>query len=377
MAVQNQSSNALEGNQDQMYDQVVRHTILNTFDEGTNTELTPEQNKYLAGHQDGLKYKAGIMLYNLQNFLNYLIKEYNNYYPNNENQENPTQRNSQETKDDKDKYTTDAKKMVKYLSNDNNGPKIKGMKNIKCTYTNLRDAVNNTTSTDNIYNMSNVFVQIKDPDGYIRYLKLISINGTNIHLKSKAGSGDINVNKTTFEQLYVWHEDGRYINPDLKFNILVSPPDYHYTDYILRQIWDKQNKDLGVKEGRISTGVAISVVGLGTGGISVATAGAYRLCDSCTGDVAKKIEEALPPDHEMDENSPLLKNNGVKDKCLAYCHHPRCSKCGVSTTILILGLFVFIGSAITLYYINQLKPKYEEEHKNLYNYEPPLNNIGD
>ena len=368
MAIQT-GNNELDESYDQAYD-LVRETVLNNFVEGTNTELTLEQDAYLEQNQDRLENKSDSMLFNLQDLLNYLITEYNNYHPTNENQENPTQRKLLETRDDTNKYTTDAINMKEYISTDDNGPKINGTQNIICNYDELLKSVNENTKEKKV-DIDHVIVQIRDPSGYIRYMQLIDINPTDIHLKS--GTQDIKVTRERFEALYVWHEDDGVSNPDLKFNILVSPPDYSFTDYILRQIWDKQNSDLRRKEARVSTGISIAVSVIGVAGLGVAIAGAYRLCDSCDSKAADNIEKALPPKKKLNKKSPLLARDGVKNTCSANCLNCLCSKCGKSIIILNTGIFVVLGSAITLYYINKLKLDYDDDHKNLYKYEPPLN----
>lgn len=364
MATQTTATN---GEHDKIHTESM-NDIWNAFNEGSNTKLTPEQDKYLETHQDRILFQAETILYNLQNFLNILLAE---YYENNANDEDHTQRKLLENTENKDKYTTDAIKMKNYLSTNKDDPKINNTQTINCNYGTLFNATNET-SKEKKYDVDHIIVQIKDPKGYIRYTRLISIDNTYIHLTS--GSQDINVTKDKFEELYVWHDDGKYSNPDRMFNIIVSPSSYDYTEHILNHIWSKQNIDLQVKEAKINTVNTVSVTSMGIGGLSVVTAGAYRLCDSCTNKAVQKIEKEIPNVNEIDENTPLMQKDGLKNKCLSYSGNCLCSKCGMSTTILIYGIFIFIGSAITLYHINKLKLAYDDNHKNLNKYEPPLNN---
>ncbi|MBZ2164462.1 hypothetical protein [Methanobacterium spitsbergense] len=365
-------NNSLKENYNQTYDQedyglhlytLFRDTVFNTFNEGTSTELTPEQDAYLQQQEDRLYTKSDAMLNNTQDFLNYLIDE--NYYYHPEEYENLTQGKLQDTRDDTDKFIADAKKMKDYLSNDANGPKITGMMNIQCTYDELYKYVNNST-----YNKDNIFVQIRDSDGYIRYMRLISIDNSNIHLKS--GSIDINEDPNRFNDLHVWHSDGKYSNPDLKFNILVSPSNYSYNDYILRQIWNKQYNELVVKDSRINTGTSLVIAAIGVGGIGVAANGAYRMCDGCKPKVKAKIDEEVPLDYQngLEEFQALLVKNSLKYKCSSY-RDKICSICGNSKTIFGFGVSVAASSTAVLFYMFKLKAEYGIDIRNLLTYEPP------
>ena len=95
--------------------------ILNVFDNGTSTELTSEQDKYLEQKQDRVQSKAESMLYNLQDFLNYLIYKNNTRIIDEDNSTNkriPTQRSLLGIFDTPYKKAgKHAEEMKKYLNN--------------------------------------------------------------------------------------------------------------------------------------------------------------------------------------------------------------------------------------------------------------------
>ena len=352
----------------QLYDHL-RSAIFNSFAEGNNTELTPEQEAYLGQQDDRLYIKSDAVLNNSQDFLNYMIDE--NYYYNPEEYQNLTPR------DDLDKYTADATKMATYLSDDKG---IDGMQQEQLNYSELVAYVNETYGT-NVTSVDHVIVQIKDTDGYIRYMKLISINDIDIQLVS----GDVSINeaKNRFNDLHSF--DGTEIN------ILVSPSDYSYNDYILRQIWDKQYSDLGTKKSRIGTGVQLLVVAVGAGGIGMATTGAYKMCNSCCKKAEAGIGEEFP-DYDkifddqgnLGEDSPLLKKDGVKNKEYSILFGDEdlelkngvksfCSNCGKSFAIFLGGVSIAAICGGLLFYMNKLNAEYDRDIRNLLTYEPTNN----
>ena len=353
-------------NQNNTYNQgynEAKTDLLTVFDEASNTELTNEQKQYLTEHQNRILNKAETILYNLQNFLNTLYKEY--YKETNENDENPTQRKLLEDKDssktkEMKKFDEDANETVTYL---NHKTKIKGVKSLNCTYEELEDLVRNK-----IYDKDKVIVQVRDRT-YIRYMKLIDINATNIQLKS--GKEEIKKDPKQFINQYIWQKDGKHDNPDRRFNIILAPIDYD-SDYILDEIYDKQYRMLKDSMDNCDLGLAVCAP-LFVVGVTIITAGSYRLCDSCIYHSRQIIiEKSRISDNEEEFNRLIEPNKLIKTyrTIEEVSNNKYCNKHSVAVSTIICGLFIASGSLAGIISCIKIKQKNTTIKTNLEKYNP-------
>ena len=332
-------------------------TVYKAFNDGNNTELTPEQNSYLIKQEERLSKKSEVIINNSQDFLNYLIKEDYYYHP----EEYDTPENLRETRGSDDKFVSDAKAMAKYITEAN--PKLNATEYKQCNYTELCENVNGT------YDINHIIVQIKDTDGYIRYLSLISINVTTIHLKS--GSMEIYESSDEFIATHTY-------NSEHNINILVSPSN-SYPNNILRQVWSKQTKDLKNKQAWVGVGViyiAATVSGVGFG---IAVGSAMRWCDNCKYSAQKKLDLDLedPPLEPYQINGlahiPLLQHQEALIEKYKKVSAITCAECGRASALFGVGILM-IGAGIGIaYLIQKNKINYDDDTDNLKLYEPPLN----
>ena len=327
-------------------------SLLTVFDEASNTELTNEQEKYLETHENRLLSKAEAILYNLQNFLNILYKE---YYRETGNDENPTQRKLLKNKNDNDKFTKDANEMVNYLKKDK---KIKSVKSLNCTYEELEDLVRNK-----VYDKDKVIVQVRDCT-YIRYMKLIDINATNIQLKS---GKNLSYSPKQFKNNSV----SKLSDP--RFNIIIVPENQD-TDNILKIIWEKQRKDIIWETSFSNTGKIVCATLIGVGGVGVAVAGVYRLCDYCNSHTSQIITEQILNTGDPEEGTALLKPNQLTKTYTRITQEvsndQRCNKKTTAISIVICGTLIAIGGVIGHVICSKYEQDYIDEKNNLNGYEP-------
>ena len=355
-------------NQNKEYNQIpneAKTDLLTVFDEASNTELTNEQDKYLTEHQNRILNKAETILYNLQNFLNTLYKQY--HEETNENDENPTQRKLLENKEDK--FTKDANDMVNYL---NNTPDKIEAKTLNCNYVELTKRTNDTYKELNITNdnyKDRIIVQIKDDDKYIRYMKLINITNTSIHLKS--GKNEIEKNCGYFINGYIWKEDGKHDNPDRRFNIILTPTGYD-SDYVLDKIYDKQYGMLRDSDNNCDLGLAVCAP-LFVVGVTIITAGSYRLCDSCIYHSRQIIiENSRIGDNEEEFNRLIEPTKLIKTyrTIEEVSNNKYCNKHSVAVSTIICGLFIALGSLAGIISCIKIKQKNTTIKTNLEKYNP-------
>ena len=348
-------------NQNNTYNQgynEAKTDLLTVFDEASNTELTNEQKQYLTEHQNRILNKAETILYNLQNFLNTLYKEY--YKETNENDENPTQRKLLEDKDssktkEMKKFDEDANETVTYL---NHKTKIKGVKSLNCTYEELEDLVRNK-----IYDKDKVIVQVRDRT-YIRYMKLIDINATNIQLKS---GKNLSYSPKQFKNNSVPKLS------DPRFNIIIVPENQD-TDNILKIIWEKQKDDIKWKMSFLGSGKTVCATLIGVGGMAVAVAGTYRLCDYCSSRTRQIITEQILNTGNPEEGAALLKPDQLTKtytKITEEVHNNQhCNKCTIGISIVICGTLIAIGSVIGHVLCSKYEQDCSDDKVDLNGYEP-------
>lgn len=357
---------ALQTNNDLDYNNLSEQTIndiWNVFDEGDNTELTPEQKNYLEQEDPRIKNKAKTILYNLQKYLNYLYKEYDEYQTKEENNESPTQRTLQGIFTDTayEKATKNANKIITYLNELNEiTNENKTIKTEECKYDELLDEC-----TRNASYKDRVIVQINAPNGHIRYTNLINIDNETIKLKS---GKTINEKKDVFNEQYTYDQSN-----DKKFNIIIVPVNYN-RDRLLEEIWDYQDEILSQKESLVENINKISYVFLGTAGLGIIIAGTYKICDTCTSPtintrhIVKRIVE--------DETTALMQHEhrdytrDCEKTITETSSNSRCSKCTISTGIILIGTFILTVSIAIVCICSYLKIAYEKEHTKLREYKP-------
>jgi len=362
----------------------VSRNILSEFTEAEDVELTLEQSAYLESHQGGLRTKAEYMLYDVQGYLDYLLQESARY-------EN-TLLSGSHKRSESNIFTTDLQEMVDYLNNGqlNNMPINIPVEIQNCNYTNLKDYVHPENNNTPVYDKDKVIVQIRDGTYCIRYMELIDINGTHIHLKS--GSEDRVWSCADFNSVNVWN-DNFDSNSDRKFNVIIVLENYS-RDHVLRLIWDKQDSDLIERESRVSAGSLVLTSALGTAGIAVASAGLYKLVDMCRGGrqdaqqarrvvdeaAGNAVAEVVPAPPQAGEAEPLFGSigsfvnvYGVAEVRLNQLNPQRHDKSVVITACTVLaGILTAVGSAVALFYLSKLNGDYKKEYDNLKKYEPQI-----
>jgi len=335
--------------------------------EGDDTELTPEQSTYLETHQEQVQIKGEAVLTSLQLYINYLMKEYNEYYSqtgnqepitqiklletaDNENskyyfqtkqvtttpkvQETPTQK-LKETKDDK--YNDDLTKVINYLESINIPAKTDSI-----NYSDLSGNWKNEVYA----NDDGIIIQITDR-GYVRYMELISIDDTNIHVHSD--KKDFTMSAATFKNMYLQGDD---------FNIIIVPKDYD-TTITLHDLLTFKRDNLSANINWCNWGQAlcIPVAVLGISGIVLN--GVWKCCANCKAKVVSDIRKPEPS-----EKSPLLarydEERGDIEADSSCCKKPR--------TIIILGALITLGAAAGSIISVALKNCYETDLKNLGDY---------
>jgi hypothetical protein len=359
------------------------------LDKTRDTELTPEQAQYLDDHQDGVKLHGESMLHNVQEYLNYLIKECNRY-------ENPTITVSRK-RSNVDMYTTDLNNMEDYLKHGelNGMPLNISIETLNLDYSQLVHKITPLDNSKPLIDKSKVIVQIRDNGYCVRYMKLVDMNDYNIHLKS--GNQPLDKGVGEFNNVNVWNNKDN-LNSDRKFNIIVVPGNYS-TDYVLRLLWDKQNANLIEKESYVGAGSTVLTSIMGSAGIAVATAGMYRLVDMCrhgdegakraedvveasaqdvAQDVAAAAEVAPAQQQEAEQRSLMTSIGsftyyGSVQRELEQPNPKKINKKVIVTACTVLvGILVAVGSAITIFYITRTNGYYKADHTNLDNYKPPL-----
>jgi hypothetical protein len=326
--------------------------------EGDDTELTPEQSTYLETHQDQVQIKGEAVLTSLQLYINYLMKEYNEYYSQTDKQAPPTQRNLLEIKDSEyskyssqikqsntqkvqkikdDKYGDDLTKVVNYLKTINIPTKTDSL-----GYNNLSDNWEKNVYGDD----DGVIIQIDDR-GYVRYMKLVSISRTNIHVRSD--KKDITISFDTFKNMYLPNED---------INIIIVPKNYD-TTITLHDVltFKRDNLNANINWCTWGQSICIPVTVLGISGIVLN--GVWKCCDKCKSKAANDVKKPEP-----DEKSPLLQRYDEEkaeiQEDASCCKKPR--------TIIVLGVLITLGAFTGSIISVALKNCYETDLKNLGDY---------
>jgi hypothetical protein len=356
MALQTESvSNDYDSEWDKCVEEIIKVI------EGDDTELTPEQSTYLETHQDQVQIKGEAVLNSLQLYINYLMKEYNEYYSQSDKQAPPTQRNVLEIKDIEnikyssqikqsntqkvqkikdDKYGDDLTKVVNYLKTINILAETDSL-----SYNNLSDNWNKNKVYEND---DGVIIQIDDR-GYVRYMELVSINKTNIHVRSD--KKDFTMNSDTFKNMYLPNED---------INIIIVPKDYD-TTITLHDVLTFKRDNLNVNINWCTWGQAlcIPVAVLGISGIVLN--GVWKCCANCKAKAGNDIKKIKP---ENSEKSPLLarydEERGDIKADSSCCKRPR--------TIIVLGALITLGAATGSIISVAVKNCYETDLKNLGDY---------
>jgi hypothetical protein len=355
---------------DYTYDQLYNHTsnLFEVFNETTNTELTFQQLAYLSEQQDSMKIKGEIILYNLQDYLNYIVHESKRY--NNMNPIDSLKRSNE------DMFTADIIQMKNYLTTGKvNGMPLKiPVEAITYDYGTLVKDITYDDKNTSKYDKSKVIVQIKDNDGYIRYMKLIDMNNDTIQLKS--GSVSINNDQSVFINMHVWQDYDNCVNPNHSFNVIIVPKDYS-TDYVLRLIWSKQDSDLTTKETYCNSGYTILTSALGSAGLSVFFTGAYRLSEGDRNNLRQQLHENIDNvvPHVPQEGAPLVPEDWIGASYQSISSNdgqPQKRTVTASKCIAASGFLIAIGSAVGLFFTANCCSQYKKEHENLRKYEPPL-----
>jgi len=361
--------------------------MLNSYDKAANTELTPEQAQYLDEHMPLLQNKGENILNNLQEGFNYLIEIYNEYHTVN----NTKKRSNIDTTTDK--YTKSLQKITNNLQNTHKIP----IETQKCTYKNLTDWTNKDGSSSNVghqYDKDKVIVQIKDPQGYTRYMKLIDINDENIVLES--GNAKLKRINTEFVSRYVWSEDGSFSNSDHEFNIIIVPTD-GYTDDVLTKIWLYQDNELTTRKTNLKKIYDLRNWGMSSAGMSVIMAAVMALISKCSQngqqdqqvrravrqDIEQAVAVAIPEGHV--EQAQLLQQDGLKRSYGATQasfssdvpdfnpSKKRISKWGAAiASVLALGTLILISSLVAHFVIPSILDDIDDDQANLREYKPSL-----
>lgn len=337
--------------------------------EGDDTELTPEQSAYLETHQDQVQIKGEAVLNSLQLYINYLMKEYNEYYSQTENQEPTpetklleTAANSnnefyfqarqvtttpkaqethtqklKETKDDK--YDYDLTKVTNYLETINIPTKTASL-----TYKNLSDNWNKSVYA----NDDGVIIQITDK-GYVRYVEILSIDESEIHVHSD--KKEFKMTAATFKNMYLPNED---------INIIIVPKDYD-TKTTLHDLLTFKRDTLTANINWCNWGQAlcIPVAVLGISGIVLN--GVWKCCANCKSKAGNDLKKPKP---EPSEKSPLIPRYDEERADIeadsSCCKKPR--------TIIILGALITLGAGAGSIISVAVKNCYETDLKNLGDY---------
>ena len=214
-------------------------------------------------------------------------------------------------------------------------------------------------------------MQIKEKgaknEDYIRYMKLIHINDTNIVLKS--GNKQYNMTAEQFEKQCVW-ENG---NDKHNFYILVVPDEpidlsCSNTDLMLYRIWTQQNTILNNQISMAPGYMTLCATFLGCS-LAVLAAGSYRLCDGCVSPtrqiVLTNVDEAskLLEHNHLQNTYTIETENIIPDRC--------CTKCRVSSSISVAGGLIALGSFVGLVHVYIDKIADENELKNLNEFTVP------
>ena len=295
--------------------------LLNSFDEASNTELTPEQDKYLETHEPILLSKAETILYNLQQFLNILLME---YYLENTTTHNENKRNNENILD-----TYNATELWCTLEDLNKG---------------IGRDPRNTNKTVK-FNNSRAIIHVKDPQyGYMESVGLISINknkdNTNSDIKYQKAKNNISCTWADFTRIY---QPTKGKNKDM-YSITTFNCS---TQEVLTTIYTKKYLALDNKKERLDNYKTICTIFAGAGGIAVAVAGAYRLCDYCNGQTRQRIIEII---EHPEEAAPLVQPNGLVKRYTRITeevhNNQHCNKCTVGVGIVTCGTLILIGSVI-------------------------------
>jgi hypothetical protein len=306
--------------------------LLNSFDEASNTELTPEQDQYIEIHEDRLLAKSEAILYNLQDFLNILLAEL--YI------ENTTTLKSEvinETDPEMTKFDSSVSKMMSYL---NNNTVFGGLSSKKCNCSELNKLVANKT-----YNKGHVVIEVKDPlssKGYVRYVELVDIysNSEDDEIQLKVGSELEELTWEEFKDIY------GYGNATNKGDFNIIPTNNYPAHYVLKSMCTKQKEDLMDEKTKLENdnwGCNILATYLGA---AVMCVGVYRLSDDYKNRVRDRIAVVADDPSEI---TPLLQHNGLVN-CYTRLKDTISSIFGSrytnSVSIILIGVCVSIGGII-------------------------------
>lgn len=232
--------------------------LLKSFDEATNTELTPEQDTYLETHKPILLSKAETILYNLQQFLNILLMEY--YI------ENTTRRSNEGNKEDS---LETVKSLDKY-----NGTEL------WCTFEELNKGKGVKPGKINErveFNNEHVIMHVKDPKyGYMEFVGFISIDDKTI--KYQKGTNIIDYPLENFTAEYPPTKGKNTTANNTRYSITTFNCS---TQLALECMYVEKEDKLIDRRSNLDIGRWICGIFAGVGGMAVAVAGTYRLCDYC------------------------------------------------------------------------------------------------
>ena len=317
-------------------------SLLTVFDEASNTELTNEQEKYLETHENRLLSKAEAILYNLQNFLNILLME---YYLENTTTLNENKRNNENILD-------------KYNATE-----------LWCTLEDLNKGIGRDP---------------KDPDNETKIQKIgtkhVIIHGKDSQYDCMESVGFINITgKEITYQKAGENKTSTYENFMNKFKPTKDKDMYSITVFdekystqeVLTTIYTKKDMALDNKKDRLDNYKTICTIFAGAGGIAVAVAGAYRLCDYCNSQTRQRIIEII---ETPEEATPLVQPNGLVKRYARITeelhNNQHCNKCTVGVGIVTCGTLILIGSVIGFVVCIEESIKCKNKLKCLKDYNP-------
>jgi len=290
--------------------------LLNGFDEASNTELTPEQDTYLETHEPTLLIKAETILYNLQTFLNILLTE---YYTKNTTTQSENEGNNE---NNLDKYNCTEVWCTLEELNKREGVKPRKM-----------------NETVKFYN-SNMIIHVKDPKcDYMEFVGFISMDDKTI--KYQKGKNIIDCSWENFTKEYPPTHNNSNIS---RYSVTTFNCS---TQLALECMYvEKRDKLIGGRT-NLDNGRWICGIFAVSGGVAVAVAGVYRLCDYCNSQTRQKITEIIEHPEEI---TPLVQPNGLVKtytRITEEVHNNQyCNKCTIGIGIVTCGTLILIGSVI-------------------------------
>lgn len=305
----------------------IKDTILNAYFQEKDTELTPEQTAYLETHEDSVLAKGESVLYNLQDYLDYL-------------NENTKQKRG-------NVITEDLDEIVTYLKSVRMNVTTK-----KLNYTDLSKGWGNGTYKED----SGVIVQIDDK-GYTRYMQLINITNDledpkkgEIHLRTP--KKEFTMSAAAFENLYL---------PNEEFNVIVVPNNGDVSTAV-HDILTYQRDHLNAHISRCNAAMVSCGVFTGLGFSGIMLTGVWRCCESCKGRITQYVTrtENIGQATRVLERYTQTVNEDRSDATCQRCTTPR--------AIIITGIFIAVTSILAIIITSEKKINYETEIKNLGEY---------